>query len=119
VGLVALVVVYVLDSTLVDLGAYSYRNGVPALGGMPWLYFLSVFPSAIILARFYPSRRCLSLPYVVVMGAFYLFVEWLMILAGYFRYLHWNLERSLVLDVIGLILVLWLGEWLGVINPGK
>ncbi|MGB9804187.1 MAG: hypothetical protein ACPLUI_10300, partial [Desulfofundulus sp.] len=41
VGLVALVVVYVLDSTLVDLGAYSYRNGVPALGGMPWLYFLS------------------------------------------------------------------------------
>jgi MFS superfamily sulfate permease-like transporter len=119
VGLVALVVVYVLDSALVNLGAFSYRYGVPALGGLPLLYFLSVFPNGIILARFYPPRRRLRLPYVLVVAALFLFVERLMIITGNFRHLHWTLEYSLVLNVIGMVLVLWLGEWLGVIKPGE
>ncbi|WP_307403119.1 CBO0543 family protein [Desulfofundulus luciae] len=119
VGLVALAVAYILDSTLIDLGAFSYHYGVPALGGLPLLYLLSVFPNGIILSRFYPSRRRLRLPYVLVVAALFLFVERLMFITGNFRYLHWTLEYSLMLNVTGMILVLWLGEWLGVIKPGE
>ncbi|SHI85845.1 hypothetical protein [Desulfofundulus thermosubterraneus] len=119
VGLAALAVVYVLDSTLIRLGAFAYSFGLPALGGLPLLYFLSTLINAAAVARFYPVRRWLRLPYIIVLSAVYLLVEWVMILTGNFRHINWSLWRSLGLNVVGFTLFLWLGEWLGVIKPGE
>lgn len=119
VGLAALAVVYVLDSTLIRLGAIAYKFGLPVLGGLPLLYFLSSLINGVTIARFYPARRWLRLPYIIVLSGVYLLVEWVMILSGNFRHVNWSLWQSLGLNVIGFTLVLWLGEWLGVIKPGE
>ncbi|HHW42776.1 hypothetical protein GFC01_05515 [Desulfofundulus thermobenzoicus] len=116
VGLVALAVVYILDSTLIRLGAFAYHYGLPELGGLPLLYFLSTIPNGVTVARFYPSRHWLRLPYVLVLAAVLLLVEWLMSITGNFRHLRWSPGQSLGLNVVGLVLVFWLGEWLGVLN---
>ncbi|MBE3585181.1 hypothetical protein [Desulfofundulus thermocisternus] len=119
-GLVALVVVYVLDVTLIRLGAFTYKFGLPILGGLPPLYFLSGLFNGVTVARFYPARRWLRLPYIILLSAAYLLVEWLMIITGNFSHANnWSFWRSLGLNVTGFTLLFWLGEWLGVIKPGR
>lgn len=56
-GLATILFLYVIDSTLITLGAYSYRYAIFTLNGIPIFYLLSGFPGGILLAYFYPSIK--------------------------------------------------------------
>jgi hypothetical protein len=49
VGLATILFLYIIDSTLVNLGAYSFRYPNSLFGGVPILYLLSGFPGGTLL----------------------------------------------------------------------
>ncbi|OGO82223.1 MAG: hypothetical protein A2Y21_03280 [Clostridiales bacterium GWC2_40_7] len=111
-GLVTMLFLYVIDNTLINLGAYSFKNPISVLGGIPLFYLLAGFPGGILLAYFYPPVKRLQLPYVLLSSAIFIFLEIIINWLGYIRYLNWNLLKSYILNIGGFMAILWLGQWL-------
>lgn len=115
-GIIALVVIYGIDSTLIGLGAFSYSFASSLLSGLPILYWISAFPGGILLAYLYPSKKPWRLLYILLAAAVYLGMELVMYLLGYFQYGLWNPVMSYFLNVGGFMAVLWLAHWLGAVS---
>lgn len=121
-GVVGLVSLYIIDSTLIKLGAFYYSMGEPSLSGLsgvPTLYLVSGFAGAILLAYYYPSERKWQLPYVLFASASFLALELIMVRSDYIQYKNWSLIRSYFLDVFGLTVVLWASQWLGAVGKDQ
>lgn len=118
-GFAGILLLYLIDSTLVGLGAYSYSHGLSILSGLPVLYLLSGYPQGIFLAYFYPEKRFRQLPYVMLMAAGLLVLEIITLFTGDFAHHQWNLARSYLLDVFGLTVLSTLSRWFGGIGKEK
>lgn len=110
-GIISLIVLYAIDSTLIKLGAFSYRYPNPLIGNLPTLYWLSGFLGGIILVHYYPAKKQLQFPYVLIVASLFLCLELFMAYLGYFNYLNWSPLNSFFLDIFGFLIVIWLWNW--------
>lgn len=117
-GIISMLVLYFIDTTLIRLGAFSY-NGSPFFSDIPVFYWTSSFPGGLLLAYFYPAVKRLRLPYVAGAAAVFLVLELIMKRLGYINYLNWNTLYSFFLDVGGFIIVLWLSRVLDSTGKNK
>lgn len=113
VGVISMIVLYAIDSTLIGLGAFSYSFGNPGLAGIPLIYWLSSFPGGLLLVYLYPEKPKQQLPYIMLASAVFLAAEMVMSRLGYFLYLNWNSFYSYLLNVGGFIIVIWLSQLTG------
>lgn len=111
-GLTTILFLYAIDSTFIDLGAYSYKDSNSILGGIPIFYLFAGFPGGILLAYFYPTIKRFQLPYIILATAVFLIMEIIMNRLGYIKYDNWNLLKSCFLDIGSFMAILWLGQWL-------
>lgn len=113
-GLVAALVVYVMDSTGTLLGAYAFLN-TPLVNGVPILYLISALALGMLTLRFYPRENWQQLAYIGVLAGLFLIPEYLMLQSGNFVHLRgWHLGKSYLLNVFGFIIITWLSTRLGV-----
>jgi len=112
-ALISLAAVYWIDSTLGGLGAFRYSGPGPAISGIPVFYLLSIAPGGIMLAYHYPDGALRRAMFVAGAAFVFLLVEEIMVALQYFHYLSWSPGRSYVLDVGGLIVVLWTARLVG------
>ena len=107
IGLISIIILYLIDSTLIKLGAFSYSFPNPFLSGLPTLYLISGFVGGILLVHFLPSKETLQIPYMLLSPLIFLMLEFLMIYLGYFHYHNWNGLNSYFLNIFGFSIVLW------------
>jgi hypothetical protein len=112
VGIFGMTVIYVIDGTLISLGAFRFRDGVDFLSGLPLYYWLGYFPGGILFDNLRPKEHFKKLIYIISFAAAYLFVEIVTIYLGYFRHLNWNAYNSLLLNVVGFTVTMWFAEWI-------
>ncbi len=112
IGIVAMAVVYLLDSAMIYLGAFKFWHGSIYLSGLPLLYWLSYFPGGIIFDYLRPNKHIWRLVYILVIPAVYLMIELVMVYSGYFQYINWSAFMSYLLNVVGFTLMMWFAEWL-------
>ncbi|PAB59248.1 hypothetical protein CCE28_10300 [Anaeromicrobium sediminis] len=111
IGLISMVILYLIDSTLIRLGAFSYSFPNPILGGLPTLYLLSGFAGGVFLVYFLPLRKRWQSPYILLASLIFLIIEFLMIHLNYFHHHKWNGLNSYVLNIFGFIIVLWFAQY--------
>jgi len=115
-GLFALLVMYAIDTTLIKLGAYSFRHPNLILGGIPTFYWFSSFFGGMVLTRFYPQKTIWKLPYILLSSFLFLLLELIMHFGGYFYYYNWSSVHSFFLDIFGLTVVIWFWSWMNEIR---
>ena len=108
--------IYAIDSTLIAVGAFSYRYPNPFIGQLPTLYWLSSFFGGIVLISYYPQRKLWEFPYILFSSFLFLLLELTMHYFGYFSYHHWSPIKSFFLNVFGFIVVSWLWHWISEIK---
>ncbi len=111
-GLLGMVLSYIIDSTFVYLGAFNYRYPNPFLLRIPLFYWLSSFSGGVLLLHYYPQRQSLQFPYIVLASTLFLASELLMYKLGYFHYGRWSPFKSLILNIFGFIVTVYLSELL-------
>lgn len=109
-GIVAIIVMYLLDTTLVGLQAYSFKGSPINLQGVPLFYFASAMPLGIILVNFGPQKRWVKVVYLLLIDALFLTAELIMNITGNFSYLNWSPDKSLLLNLLGFIVIIWISE---------
>lgn len=110
-GLIGMTVLYAIDSTLAGLGAFTFNQGSLYLSGVPVFYLLSSFAGGILAVHYYPSPKGWRLPYILLIALLLLLAEAVMIRFGFFQHLKWSIERSLLLNVLGFTVMIWLSRW--------
>lgn len=115
-GTLTMILLYLIDSTLIRLDAFSYSYGNSILSGLPTFYWLGSFFGGIILAYFYPENHKWQFPYLIFMAGIFLLMELIMYWGGYFHYNKWSPVNSYFLDFIGFTSVLWMAQHLGAIG---
>jgi len=110
-GIITMILIFLIDTTLISLGAFSYSDSIFILHGLPVFYWVSAFPGGALLARFYPKRVLWRFPYVLLTALLFVVMEVIMYLLGYFYYHNWNVINSFFLDIIGFTVTLWLTQW--------
>ncbi len=118
-GIIAMSVLYAIDSTLVGLGAFQFTNSNVWVSGLPAPYWLGYFPGGVLFAYYCPQIRWWELIYILFMAAILLVMELIMLGLGYFHHLNWNPVKSYILNVGGFTVTLWLIQWLGLIHDYK
>lgn len=117
-GLIGFAVAYGIDSTLIALGAFRYSGAGPAWSGVPVFYLLSAAASSMLLAYYYPGIRWRQSLFVAGAALVFLLAETVMEKLNYFHYLSWSPANSYLLDVVGIIVVLWLARVAGAVGRG-
>lgn len=110
-GIISMIMIIAIDSTLIRLGAFSYRYPNSIIGKIPTLYWLSSFFGGIIVAYYYPKKKPLQFPYILLSSFIFLCMELVMYFLGYFNYHNWSLINSFILNIFGFIIVIWLWNW--------
>ncbi|MCT4621300.1 MAG: hypothetical protein N4A62_18155 [Marinisporobacter sp.] len=110
-GLLSLVILYTIDSTFIELNAFSYSFANSKLSGLPIFYWLSGFASGMLLVYYYPSHKKWKFPYVLLASFLLLFLELIMVKLKYFHYHQWNLTKSYFLNIFGFTVVLWFSQF--------
>ncbi|MBC8079473.1 MAG: hypothetical protein H7X86_03960 [Gorillibacterium sp.] len=111
-GFISLITLYLIDSTLVSLNAFSYRYPTTFLGNLPILYWLSGFPGGMLLFHFFPKNKLLYFPYIVLASGIFLGMEIIMFVLNYIRYHNWSSLSSLILNIGGFTIVTSLSQWM-------
>lgn len=116
-GIIGLITILPIDSTLTSLGAFEYVFSGFRVFGLPWLYWLSYFFGGLLFAYYRPFEKWNRLFYVLGFAFLLWLIEVITVLTGIFQHLQWNLLRSFVLDIFGFVFILWVFEWMGI--PSK
>jgi hypothetical protein len=111
-GIISMIMIYVIDSTLIVLGAFSYSYPNPLIGNLPTLYLLSAFFGGTVLVYYYPQRKILKYPYIILAAFLFVCLELLMNYFGYFSYQNWTPVNSFILDIFGFVNVIYLWNWI-------
>jgi hypothetical protein len=115
-GLLSIVSIYVIDSSLIKLGAFYYNikmSSFYGISGVPILYLLSGFPGALLLTAYFPKDNKWHFPYVLFTAALFLALELIMVQYGYFIYRKWSPILSYCLNLFGFTIILWAAKWMG------
>ena len=118
-GLIGMLLVYAIDTTLIGLGAFTYSLGNTFLSGLPTFYWIGIFPGSILLAYYYPSSRWRQFPYILLTSAIFLVMEITMHWFGYFQYRHWTPLKSYLLNIGGFMITLIVAQWVGSVGKGE
>ena len=110
-GVIGMILVYLIDSTLISLGAFSYSGANTAIRGIPLFFWLSCFPGGVLLAHFYPRKILWRFPYVLLATLIFLAMEYVMHLLGYFHYHNWSVIHSFFLNIIGFTTTISIAQW--------
>lgn len=119
VGIISIIVALSIDIALTSLNAYSYGKTILNIYGIPIFYSLSAFFYGILLLYYKPKNRLLVTPYILVLAIVLTILEEFTIKLGYIKYNNWSAFKSIILDVYGFIVVLWIYEQLEIINDKK
>lgn len=106
-GLIAIIVSYLVDSTLVKMGAFKFNDLYISVGGVPFFYLLANFANGMTLVRLTPQQGMFRPVIIVSLALLFLLMEYLAIMFGYFTHLNWNLWYSAILNILGFTLILW------------
>lgn len=112
VGLLAMIILLVIDNALVYLGAIKFWHGNIYVYDLPLYYWLAYFPGGIVFDHYRPNKHIWRLCYIFIWAAAYLLAELAMIYFGYFQHLNWSVYRACLLNVGGFTITMWYAEWL-------
>lgn len=112
-GLISIIILYLIDSTLINLGAFSYSFGNAKLYELPTLYLISGFSGGILFIHFLPLKDNLQFPYIFLASAILLVLELIMYWLKYFHYHNWTPFRSYFLNIFSFCVVLCFARFLG------
>lgn len=102
-----------LLGTLVDWGAqklqlYEFYNLViPWLGCSAFYKLGPILIMGILFVQFLPENRYLQAVNILMVACLYALIEYLTILSGTAKYLHWSIFASLVLDILVFSALTW------------
>jgi len=112
-------VLYTIDSTLVDLGAFAFSPGGGLISGIPIPYWAGSFAGGILFGYFIPGQPQWKPVYILAAAFLFLAAELIMVRLGTFHHINWNPFKSFLLNVFGFTITLWWAEWLGVIEKNQ
>ena len=107
-GVVGIVVIFVLDSTLIKLNAYSFSKAYIYIKGIPLLYMLTAFPGGVIFLWIYEQANKYKFLTMLFISYLFLIIEFIMIKTKYFHHIRWDGGNSFFLNITGFVLTLWL-----------
>ncbi|MFZ5645327.1 MAG: hypothetical protein ACOY46_17280 [Bacillota bacterium] len=111
-----MILIYAIDSTFVDQGAFRFFIETESISGLPLLYWLAYFPGGILFGYYIPREKWWRLFYILLAAFVLLILELLAVYFGYFYYLNWNPFKSYILNIVGFTTMLWFAEWIGVLG---
>ncbi len=112
-GVAGMIVVFVIDTPLIQLDAFQYSHTGRMVSGLPLPYWLSFFPGGMIFDRLRPMRSHWGrAAFIAGCAVFLLVLEILMIRLGGFRHIRWNILKALFLNLGGFTNLMWIAEWL-------
>jgi hypothetical protein len=111
-GVVTMIIIYAIDSTLIKLGAFSYYYPNYIIGKLPLFYWVSSFFAGILLVYYFPKRKIMQFPYILLTAFMFLCLELIMKYFNYITYHNWSSIYSFFLDISGFIIVIWLFFWI-------
>lgn len=111
-GVIGIIVLYLIDSTLIKLGAFSFSNASPSLNGVPVFYLASAFFGAVLFINYLPRKRAWTFPYIILCAGILFVLEYFFLLTGHFSHYNWGVNRALILNIFGFTLVSWMAQWL-------
>jgi len=115
-GLVAMLLIYFIDNTLIGLKAFAYSSVSPVISGIPIPYLISGFPGGILLGYFCPRELWPRSLYILLAAFVFLVLELIMFWLGHFYYINWSPVKSFFLNVGGFTVFIWVTDWLGVLR---
>ncbi|MCT4607231.1 MAG: hypothetical protein N4A64_14235 [Marinisporobacter sp.] len=114
IGLISLAILYMIDSTFIELKAFSYSFANPKLSGLPTFYWLSGFAGGLLLVYYYPLHKKWQLSYLLFVSLLLLILEFIMYKLRYFHYHKWSLAQSYFLNILGFAVVLWFSHFFSI-----
>lgn len=118
-GIAAMALIFPIDATLIDLGAFKFSQSNIELSGIPVYYWLSYIPGGVLFGYYCPGEKRHKLLYLLISALIFLIMELIMLWLGYFHHLDWNPVKSYLLNIGGFTVMLWLAEWLGLAGKEK
>lgn len=115
-ALLGVAVLYLIDSTLIGLGAFRYSGGGVEFGGLPLVYLAGMLGGGPLAVHFYPGTNTARIIYVLLLSGLFLIAEWIFILTGAMVHENWTLLHSYFLNIFGFVAVLWFSEKLRFLN---
>lgn len=115
-GMAGMMVIFPIDTTLIDLGAIDFSSGAEKIFSLPISYWLSYIPGGILFGYYCPIGRWQKFIYILIVAFVFLIIELIMVWLGYFYHLNWNPVKSYLLNVGGFTIMLSLAEWLGLVG---
>ncbi len=115
-GMMGMLVVLAIDSTLIKLGAFkSIHSGISVLG-LPIPYWAGYFPGGMLFAYYRPVGRWHVLGYIAGTAFVLWLMEAIMIRLGFFQHINWDLFKAYILNVGGFIILFSLFDWAGIMR---
>lgn len=112
-GIASLLIILCIDDTLTSLRAFRFVHDGLYIFRLPLTYWLSYFFGGILFAYFRPEGKWKRVVYILGFALFLLFLEYIMMMVGYFEHINWNLLKSYALNIFGFVITLWVIEWFG------
>lgn len=109
-ALLGVAVLYIIDSTLIGLGAFRYSGGGVEFSGLPLVYLAAMLGGGPLAVHFYPGTNAAKIIYVLFLSGIFLIAEWIFILTGAMVHENWTLLHSYFLNIFGFVAVLWFSE---------
>lgn len=112
-GIAGMVLVFFVDSTLLELGAFDFSPGTPKISGIPIPYWIAYFPGGVLFGYYCPGVKWQRGLYVLMASLVLLAMELVMVRLGYFYHLDWSVAKAYVLNAGGFTVMAWLAELTG------
>jgi hypothetical protein len=109
-GLITMALVFLVDSTGVNLGLYAFRDHWFTIAGIPLFYLIGSIPIGMALVYFVPKKRTNQFLYIGGVSVLLVLVELTLRSIGMIEYRHWNWFYSLELDALLIIVILTLHQ---------
>lgn len=119
IGFIGMLIIFVIDSTLISLGAFEFTYNGSTISGLPIPYWISYFPGAILFAYYKPNSHWKRLAYILITSFIFLLIELIMVRLGSFKHINWDAPKAYVLNLGGFTVLLWISEWLEWFNEKK
>lgn len=107
-GLLAMILNLIIDRFFLNQGMYEIHNGIFYIfGSSVFFTFGSVLVSAIMIAQFQSYKRWIRILHPFFFVSVFAIEEILLVSRGVLIYNDWNILRSIIVDILAIIVLSW------------
>lgn len=112
-GLMGCIVGFIADYIAVQLDLYEFIRPVLSIGGVASFHVLTVGVLSMIIIPLWPKRLSAAVYYLTSISIFIVIMELIGVTTGNFAHIHWNYGWSFVANMLVLLIIYGLTQWIG------